>query len=145
MKNINKTLTVLMAALAIGPATAATSVGVSIGINQPGVYGRIDIGNVPQPALVYMQPLIISPPAVYVERSPAYLYVPPMHQQDWRHYCSRYAACGQLVYFVRDDWVRERYEQSHPGWYRDDDHGNGHGHKQDKEQERGRGKGSRKD
>jgi hypothetical protein len=29
-----------------------------------------------------MQPMTISPPAVYMERSPAYLYVPPMHQQD---------------------------------------------------------------
>lgn len=141
---MNKTLAMLMAALAIGPAAASTSVGVSIGINQPGVYGRIDIGNVMQPALVYMQPMIISPPAVYMERIPAYLYVPPMHQQDWRHYCGRYNACGQPVYFVRDDWVRERYEQSHPGWDRgDDDHGNGHGHKQGKEH--GHSKDSHKD
>lgn len=141
---MNKILALLMAALAIGPAAASTSVGVSIGINQPGVYGRIDIGNVPQPALVYMQPMIISPPAVYMERRPAYLYVPPMHQRDWRHYCGRYKACGQPVYFVRDDWVRERYEQSHPGWDRGDDgHGNGHGHKQGKEH--GRSKDSHKD
>lgn len=140
MTTIKKTLTMLMATLAIGPAAATTSVGVSIGINQPGVYGRIDIGNVQQPALVYMQPMLIAPPAVYMQLSPAYLYVPPMHQQDWRHYCGRYNACGQPVYFVRDDWVRERYEQSHPGWDRgDDDHGNGHGHKQ------GRSKDSHKD
>jgi hypothetical protein len=35
--------------------------------------------------------------------------VPPAHQRDWRHNCSRYAACGQPVYFVRDDYYREHY------------------------------------
>ena len=42
------------------------NIGVSIGINQPGVYGRIDIGNndYGPPALVYPQPVIIAPPAV---------------------------------------------------------------------------------
>jgi len=44
------------------------------------------------------------------------------------------------VYFVRDTWVRERYEHEHPGWERgrhrgwdkhgrdDDRHDRGHGH-----------------
>ncbi len=150
---MNKTLTTLLvslATLAAGPALAETSVGVSIGIHQPGVYGRIDIGNMPQPALVYEQPMIIAQPPVYVERRPIYLYVPPAHQQDWRRYCGHYSACGQPVYFVRDDWVRERYEQAHPGWERgrqqgrgsdrgDDDRGHGHGRKEGKEHGRGRG------
>ena len=140
---MNKALTLLLAAVAtlgVGPALAETSVGVSIGIHQPGVYGRIDIGDMPQPALVYAQPVIIAQPPVYIERRPIYLYVPPGHQRDWRRHCARYHACGQPVYFVRDDWVRERYEQSHPGWDRgrhserdkhrhdDRDHGHGHGH-----------------
>ena len=140
---MNKTLTLLLAALAIlgaGPALAQTSVGVSIGIHQPGVYGRIDIGDVPQPALVYAQPMIIAPPPVYVEeRRPIYLYVPPMHQQDWRRYCGHYYACGQPVYFVRDDWVRERYEQSHPGWERGRQQGRGSERGYD-ERERGHGR-----
>ena len=36
-------------ALAIGalaPAAAETNIGVSVGIHQPGVYGRIDIGTI---------------------------------------------------------------------------------------------------
>lgn len=131
----------LFGTLAAGSAMAQTSVGVSIGINQPGVYGRINIGDVPQPALVLPQPVIIAPPRVAVERAPVYLYVPPAHQQNWRRYCGRYNACGQPVYFVRETWVRERYEHEHPGWDRgrhrgwdkhddrgrDDDHGKGHG------------------
>jgi hypothetical protein len=128
---LKKIIALAIAAAAIGPVSAATSVGISIGINQPGVYGRINIGDVPRPALVYEQPMIIAPPPVMYERRPIYLYVPPLHQQDWRRYCGRYNACGQPVYFVQDQWVRERYQQEHPGWnrgrgrgwnQRDDDH-----------------------
>ncbi|MDL2337954.1 MAG: hypothetical protein QFE16_08930 [Pseudomonadota bacterium] len=128
---MKKIIALAIAAAAIGPVSAATSVGISIGINQPGVYGRINIGDVPRPALVYEQPMIIAPPPVMYERRPIYLYVPPLHQQDWRRYCGRYNACGQPVYFVQDQWVRERYQQEHPGWnrgrgrgwnQRDDDH-----------------------
>jgi len=128
-----------------GAALAQTSI--SIGINQPGVYGRINIGNVPPPALVLPQPVIIQRPTVVYERAPIYLYVPPAHQQNWRQYCGHYNACGQPVYFVRDEWVRERYEHEHPGWNngrhrgqeKHDDHGSnhgnngkGHGHDKDK-------------
>ena len=95
---------------------AQASVGVSIGINQPGVYGRINIGNYPQPVLVAPQPVIIAPAPEVVQRQPIYLYVPVGHQQNWGRYCSHYAACGQPVYFVQEQWVRERYAHEHPGW-----------------------------
>ncbi len=95
---------------------AQTSVGVSIGINQPGVYGRIDIGNYPPPVLVYPQPVIIAPAPVVIQRQPIYLYVPPGHQKKWGKHCARYNACGQPVYFVQEQWVRERYQQEHPQW-----------------------------
>jgi len=148
-------ITLALAAAAIGSASAQPNVGVSIGINQPGVYGRINIGDVPRPALVLPQPVVISQPRVVVERAPIYLYVPPAHQQNWRRYCGNYGACGQPVYFVRDTWVRERYEHEHPGWNRGrhngwdkhDDRGHGHGHdkhgrghdKHDKHDKHGKG------
>ena len=88
---------------------------VSIGINQPGVYGRLTIGDVPAPALCRAEPVLVAPPRVVVEQQPVYLYVPPTHQQNWRRYCGRYRACGQPVYFVRDEWVRERWAHEHPG------------------------------
>jgi hypothetical protein len=113
---MKRILTLLLAAGAV--ASASAQVGVSIGINQPGVYGRINIG-VPAPALVLPTPVIISPPRVAVNRAPIYLYVPPEHQRNWGRYCGRYDACGQPVYFVRDDWVRDRYTHEHPGWDRD--------------------------
>jgi hypothetical protein len=128
MKSI---LAFALAAAAVGPALAQPSVGVSIGINQPGVYGRINIGDVPRPALWRAEPVIIARPRVVVEQPPVYLYVPPAHQQNWHRYCSQYQACGQPVYFVRDDWVRERYEHEHPGWnnghHRGWDKHDGHG------------------
>ena len=131
-------LALILAAGAVGSAVAQTSVGVSIGINQPGVYGRIDIGNLPAPALVLPHPVIIAPPPVVIERRPIYLYVPPAHQRDWRRYCGRHNACGQPVYFVHDQWVRERYEHEHPGWERGRHRG------WDKHDDRGRGNGKDK-
>ena len=111
---------VLLAALlgAAAPALAQPSVGCPIGINQPGVYGRIHIGDVPRRRSTSRSRSSSQQPRVVVERQPIYLYVPPAHQQNWRRYCGRYQACGQPVYFVRDEWVRERYEHEHPGWNR---------------------------
>lgn len=139
---MKKFIALAFAAAAVGTAVAQPSVGVSIGIHQPGVYGRIDIGDIPPPALVLPQPVLIVPPRVAVQREPIYLYVPPAQQQNWRRYCGRYDACGQPVYFVRDQWVRDRYEHEHPGWNRgehrgwdkhdkrgrNEDHGRGNGH-----------------
>ena len=155
---MKKLIALALVACAMTPVMAGTNVGVSIGINQPGVYGRIDIGNdhYGQPQLVYPQPVIIAPPAVVYERRPIYLYVPPAHQRNWRRHCGRYQACGQPVYFVQEQWVRSRWEQRHPGhanpaWGnrhdrhdrhhqhdhdrrggKDRGHGNGHGHGHDK-------------
>ena len=138
---MNKFATLALIALTAvcGPALAQTNVGVSIGINQPGVYGRINIGNYPQPVLVAPQPVIIVPAPVAVQRQPIYLYVPPGHQKNWGKHCARYNACGQPVYFVQEQWVRERYEQEHPGW-----RGEHHGQREYRE-ERGNRKEGRHD
>lgn len=132
---MKKILALALVACAVAPAAwSQTSVGVSIGINQPGVYGRIDIGNAPPPRLIYPQPIIIAQSPVAVYQRPIYLYVPPGHQKNWGKYCNRYAACGQPVYFVQEDWIRERYDhrEDHGDrrWDRGDrdNHGHGHGH-----------------
>lgn len=108
---------------------AGTNVGVSVSVNQPGVYGRIDIGNAPPPVVINPQPIIIQqPPAVVVERRPIYLRVPPGHQKNWGRYCGQYAACGQPVYFVREDWYQDHWRREHEHDNdRRDDHGRGHG------------------
>ncbi|HEY0821861.1 MAG TPA: hypothetical protein VGD46_24005 [Rhizobacter sp.] len=114
-----------------GAAMAQTSVGVSVEVAQPGVYGRIDIGNMPPPPVVVARPVVITQPAVVVPAQPVYLYVPPGHRKNWRKHCHRYDACGQPVYFVKETWVRERYEHRHgkgPKHGKHDGHpGKGHG------------------
>ena len=106
---------ILLAGAAVAPLAQA-QVGVAFGVNAPGVYGRIDIGAYPQPALVYPQPIVAIPGPVSMHHRPIYLYVPQVYQQNWPMYCGQYNACNQPVYFVQEDWVRERYMREHPGW-----------------------------
>ena len=106
---MNKLAVLTLAAFALSPALATTNVGVSIGIAQPGVYGRIDIGNMAPPHVVYPQPVIYAPPRVTMVQQPVYLYVPPGHQKHWGRHCGEYHACGQPVYFVQERWVREQH------------------------------------
>lgn len=90
------------------PALAA-DVGVSISVGEPGFYGRIDIGDYPypQPRLIYHQPRVVE--RVVIARDPIYMRVPPGHAKNWRKHCGRYNACGERVYFVRDDWYNREY------------------------------------
>jgi hypothetical protein len=131
MKLLAACATLALATCALAPASAQTNVGVSIGIQQPGVYGRIDIGNFPQPRVYYPEPVVIIQSPVVMQQQPIYLYVPPGHQKNWAKHCARYNACGQRVYFVREDWVRERYDErrhNEQGDRRDDGRGHGKGH-----------------
>ena len=129
------------AATVTTPALAA-DVGVSISIGQPGFYGRIDIGDYPYPLprVIYRQPRVIE--RIVIEREPIYLRVPPGHRQNWARHCHKYNACGEWVYFVRDDWYHREfvpiYRERHRDHrhddrdeHRDDHRGdhNGHGHR----------------
>ncbi|HKX43740.1 MAG TPA: hypothetical protein VJO99_21450 [Burkholderiaceae bacterium] len=111
---MKKLLVAALATAAVGSAMAQPSIGLSLGINEPGVYGQINIGALPAPALVAPRPVIITPGVASVP--PAYLYVPLAEQRNWRRYCAKYDACGRPVYFVREDWLRDRYAHEHPGW-----------------------------
>ncbi len=105
-----KKMLVSLALVASAVPVIAADVGVSIHVDQPGVYGRIDIGRVPTPPVViYQQPLVVMQSPIAVERRPIYLHVPPGHSKDWNRHCSRYQACGQPVYFVQDGWYRDVY------------------------------------
>ena len=69
-----KTLALLtLAVAALLPAHATTNIGVSIGINAPGQYGRIDINNYPQPRLYVPQAVVVVPSPVAVYQRPIYL------------------------------------------------------------------------
>jgi hypothetical protein len=130
--------------LAAASACASAQVGVSVSVNQPGVYGRIDIGNLPPampaPVLVYPQPVVIVPGPVAVHQRPIYLHVPPGHEKHWAKHCAQYNACGQPVYFVRDDWYREHYVHHVPGRKYPNEH-HDHDHDHDRDHDHGHGKG----
>ena len=136
-RNLLKQFAVFALALAASaPVFARPNVGVSISINQPGVYGRVDIGDYPAPPVVYTQPVLIAPAPVVVYQDPIYLYVPVVYQRNWGRYCGRYGACGQPVYFVQEQWVRERYLREREGQrgdrgsrHHDDDDRGDHGHR----------------
>jgi hypothetical protein len=115
--------------LALSTTALASDVGVSINVGQPGFYGRIDIGDYPQPQVIYRQPVLVERPVRYVETAPIYLRVPPGHAKNWSRHCRAYNACGQRVYFVQDNWYNNQYVPR----YRDrhGDHGRYEAHRGD--------------
>lgn len=129
--------------LAAASPTLAADVGVSISIGEPGFYGRIDIGDYPQPRLIYREPRVIYREAA---RAPIYLHVPPGHAKNWRKHCGKYNACGERVYFVQDSWYNQvyvpRYQERHDdrrSGRKDErrdkhqkDRNDGHGHSHDR-------------
>jgi len=137
-------LTLAIAAAALLPAHATTNIGVSVGINAPGQYGRIDINNYPQPRLYVPQPVVVVPSSVAVYQRPIYLYVPQAHQANWGRYCNNYRACGQPVYFVQEAWVRDEYRRE-SDQRRLGKKSKGRDHHDDKGHDRGRGKDKRND
>lgn len=135
-----------MAAATVATPALAADVGLSISVGQPGFYGQLDIGDYPQPQLIYRRPMIIE--QVVVERPPIYLRVPPGHRKNWKKHCREYNACGEQVFFVRQDWYEREYvphyQERHRDHYDDrrdegrhDDRGN---HKKDNHS-KGNGKG----
>lgn len=114
-------------ALAAFAAPSFAQVGVSVNVGQPGFYGQINIGDFPQPRVIYEEPVVVYDHIA--DERPIYLHVPPGHEKHWNKHCARYNACGRRVYFVRDDWYNDEYvphyrhdREDHEG------HGKGHGH-----------------
>lgn len=151
---ISTALTCAIAALVLAHAggAAATDVGVSVQISQPGVYGRIDIGRFPQPQVVVAQPVWILRPVVVVQQAPpqpVYMWVPPGHRQNWRKHCGRYNACGVPVYFVQDQWygehVQGRGREREYEYESESEHGKEKHKYKYKEKEKGHGKGKHGD
>jgi len=127
-------LAALAAWLPFSLPAGAADVGVSVQISQPGVYGRIDIGDFPQPVLVQRQPVIIVREMYSQPVQPVYLWVPPGHRKDWKKHCGKYRSCGVPVYFVQDGWYRDNVYPEGKG------KGKGKGNGKDKDKDKGHGK-----
>ena len=102
-------LLLTIAVAGLSTSVMAAGVDVSIQVGQPNFYGRIDVGDVPRPQVVYAQPIIVQPPPAGVVVQPIYLRVPPGHAKHWNKHCQRYNACGHPVYFVQERWYNTVY------------------------------------
>ncbi|MBK7765590.1 MAG: hypothetical protein IPI44_05475 [Sulfuritalea sp.] len=103
-----KRLLLAAALVAVTAPGFAADVGVSVSIGQPNFYGRIDIGDYPQPQVIYRRPIVIQR-VVVAPPPPIYLHVPPGHAKNWRKHCHEYGACGERVYFVQNNWYQREY------------------------------------
>lgn len=110
----------------------ATDFGASVSVGQPGFYGHLDVGNFPQPQVIYLQPIAIEP--VMMNRPPVYLHVPPGHAKHWRKHCHEYNACGERVLFVQDGWYNHEYVP-----YYQEQHGRGDENRDERSDDGGEG------
>jgi hypothetical protein len=119
---MKRVLGLAVVAAMLAPAVRAADVGLSVEIGQPGVYGRIDIGRYPEPAVILPQPVLVAvPPAVVVQPQPIYMWVSREDRKHWKKACHRYNACAVPVYFVRHDWYDEHVRYAGDPYY----HGKG--------------------
>lgn len=93
--------------LALLSTVIITATGHAQSMGQPGFYGRIEIGNAPQPPLLISN-AVMGNPGVYTGE-PIYMHVPPAHAYGWSRHCQLYGACDWLVYFVDNDWYANVY------------------------------------
>lgn len=131
-----KRFLIVAALVTIAVPALASDVGVAVSVGQPGFYGRIDIGNYPQPRLIYPAPVMVQPMPMGMAPQPIYLRAPPGHRKNWRKHCRKYGACGQPVYFVQDSWYNNVYVpgyREHGRFQREkmDGRGRGGGHARD--------------
>ncbi len=117
-------------------AVCSASAQVSITVGQPGFYGRVDIGAMAPPPVIYREPVIVERP-VRVVREPLYLRVPPGHAKNWRKHCGKYRACGRRVLFVRDDWYLNDYAPRYRAEHRGRHHQPGRHERRDQHEHRG--------
>lgn len=132
MKHVLMVIAIVVAAV----SAQAADVGVSVTVGQPGFYGHIDIGNFPQPQVIYPKPIVIQPPRARMVEEPVYLHVPPGHAKKWSKHCHTYNACGRPVYFVKDKWYNDVYV---PQYQERQRRGDGRGHKGDRGYDKDRG------
>ena len=126
-----------IAAVTVTTPALAADIGVSINIGQPGFYGRLDIGDYPQPQVIYRRPIMIE--RVPMNRPPIYLRVPPGHAKHWSKHCSEYNACGERVYFVQDSWYNREYVPRYQEQHRERQDNRREEHGDDNREDHGKG------
>lgn len=137
-------LFIIMAIAFTVVSSEAADVGVSISVGQPGFYGQIDIGDFPNPQIIYPKPIVIVPGRGGVAAPPpVYIHVPPGHEKKWKKHCHKYNACDRPVYFVRNQWYNNVYapEYQKRHGHKGDERGGNRGGGDNDQGNRGKGKG----
>ena len=111
MKSTFSRFAFIALALGVSSAHAQYANVVIAGEVKPGVYGRVEFGNLPPPPVVYAEPVVIVRDRRYVQ--PVYLHVPPGHAKKWRNHCHQYNACYRPVYFVKSVEYEPDYHHHH--------------------------------
>lgn len=128
------------ALVAVAAPALADNVSVSIGVNQPGLYGQITIGDAPRPPpVIYARPIVVAQAPEYASEPPIYLHVPPGHEKHWSRHCAEYHACGRRVFFVQHEWYNNEYAPRHR--HGEDEHEHGGDRHDGRDHEHGRGEG----
>lgn len=78
-------------------------------------YGPVDVRAVPDPWLVYPNPVLIEPVEGSEKAEPLYLYVPGDHHRRWFKHCRDYNACSVPVFFVKESWYKKVYRPAYYG------------------------------
>ena len=98
------------------PSASASDLDLNVilsGEVRPGVYGQVQLGNAPRPAVVYERPRVVVVDRHYEHEAPIYLHVPPSHARHWDRHCHDYHSCGRRVYFVRSQEYEPAYVEVH--------------------------------
>src|SRR5450631_267806 len=105
--NMRRIAALALCTLSLAPAAYGADIGISLQFSQPGVFGRVDIGQYPQPQVILAQPIMVERlrPGMRAPE-PVYLWVPPEHREHWERHCGEYHACGHPVYFVDHAWYK---------------------------------------
>ena len=111
----------IIAALMV-TATAGAVAQISIPLGNSGYYGRIDLGNLGAPPVIYQEPMLVERPRNYRPVAPTYLRVPPGHAKKWSKHCAAYDACNRPVYFVQDSWYNNTYAPQYRRTHADRDY-----------------------
>ena len=65
-----KWVTASVLASVVSAPGVAQDVSIALGINQPGLYGQVIIGNAPRPPVLYAQPIVVQPVPQYADAEP---------------------------------------------------------------------------
>lgn len=126
---------IALAALALA-SLGASAQSITIGVDQPGMFGSITIHD-DEDVRVYNS----NPVAVHSTRSrlaPLYIRAPREHRLNWATYCVHYNACYREVYFVSDTWYDQN--RGHDYWERRGRHFDGHRDRHHPRHHRGHGR-----